>query len=214
LTRLILVRHGETAHNLGNVTLGRADVPLNDRGRAQARAVAASLLRPPAAIYFSPLSRAAETARIIGTATGVTPEAEPGLIEMDVGEMEHLSGADLREKHPDFLRAWMSDACADVRMPGGETLREVQERAWATVLRLASGHPSGTVVAVTHNFVISMLVCRALDLPIEAFRRVGRPPVGSMCTIEIRETSSSVVRLNDISHLIAAGLSAEPGGAT
>jgi broad specificity phosphatase PhoE len=212
--RLILVRHGETEHNRGNVTLGRADVPLNDRGRAQARAVAAAFLRAPAAIYASPLSRAIETATIIGAATGANVIEDLGLIEMDVGEMEHLTGPELREQHPDFLRAWMSDACADVRMPGGETLREVQERAWAAVARLAGLHQREVVIAVTHNFVISMLLCRALGLPIEAFRRVGRPAVGSISTIEIDETSSRLVRSNDISHLIAAGLSAEPGGAT
>jgi broad specificity phosphatase PhoE len=108
----------------------------------------------------------------------------------------------------------MSDECADVQMPGGETLREVQDRAWAAVERLAASHGKQTVVAVTHNFVISMVLCRVVGLPIAAFRRVGRPAVGSLSTIEISETSSTLVRLNDISHVIAAGLSAEPGGAT
>ena len=111
--RLILVRHGETEHNRGGLTLGRADVPLNERGRAQARAVATSFTRAPAAIYASPLSRAFETAFAIGAATGVDVVMEPDLIEMDVGEMEHLAGAELRDRYPDFLRVWLSNNAAD-----------------------------------------------------------------------------------------------------
>jgi broad specificity phosphatase PhoE len=203
--RLILVRHGETEHNRGGVTLGRADVPLNERGRAQAQAVAASFARPPDAIYASPLGRALETASIISRATGVPLTNDDGLIEMDVGEMEHLTYGELRDRHAAFLRAWMSDACADVRMPGGETLRELQGRAWAAVERLAETHTGATVVAVTHNFVISVVLCRALDLPIARFRRL-RAALASKSGIDLRRSEARLVYFNDTSHLLAAGL--------
>jgi broad specificity phosphatase PhoE len=203
--RLILVRHGETAHNRDNITLGRADVPLNERGRAQARAIAASFTRPPDAVYASPLARARATAGAISAATGVAAVDEPALIEMDVGEMEHLSGAELRERHPDFLRAWMSGDPADVRMPGGESLRDVQERTWACIERLASGHGGATVVAVTHNFVISMVACRAVGLPIAGFRSL-RAAVASKSVIDLREGRNALVRFNDVAHLLGAGL--------
>ena len=203
--RLILVRHGETEHNRGKITLGRFDAPLNDRGREQARAVAASFARPPDAIYASPLSRAFDTAAAIGTAASVAPIVDDGLIEMDVGEMEHLPGAELRERYPDFLRAWFSGECADARMPGGETLREVQDRAWAAVERFGAAHPDGTVVAVTHNFVILMLVCSTLDLPIAQFRRM-RPALASKSVIEVGDGAGSLVQFNDTAHLVVAGL--------
>jgi len=209
--RLILIRHGETGHNRGNVTLGRADVPLTYRGLAQARAAAASFTRPPDAIYSSPLSRALRTAEIIGAQAVRTPAVEGALIEMDVGEMEHLTGAELRERYPEFLRIWMSGDCADVRMPGGETLREVQERAWSAVERIATRHTGPTVAAVTHNFVISMLVCRALDLPIAGFRRM-RPGLGSRTVIDLGERGPMLVQFNDISHLLAAGLADDSMG--
>jgi broad specificity phosphatase PhoE len=205
MTRLILIRHGETEHNRGNVTLGRADVPLTDRGIAQARAAAAAFTRSPDAIYTSPLSRALRTAEIIGAQAGRTPIVEDALIEMDVGEMEHLTGAELRERYPEFLRVWMSGDCADARMPGGETLREVQGRAWAAAERIAAEHTGATVIAVTHNFVISMLVCYTLGLPIAGFRRM-RPALGSRTVIDLGEQGPMLVRFNDISHLLAAGL--------
>jgi len=98
--RLILVRHGETDHNRGNLTLGRADVPLNARGIAQAAAAAASFVRAPAAIYSSPLVRAVDTASAIGRGAGVSVTIENDFIEMDVGEMEHLSRTHARRRDP------------------------------------------------------------------------------------------------------------------
>jgi broad specificity phosphatase PhoE len=200
--RLILVRHGETEHNRGQITLGRADVPLNDRGRAQARALAASFATPPAAVYTSPLSRALDTARAIA-GEGAPPIVEPALIEMDIGEMEHLTGAELRERYPDFLRQWMSAEAADARMPGGETLREVQDRAWAAVECMHAQHGDADVVAVTHNFVILTMLCRALNLPLAEFRRL-RQALAAKSIIDVRDGWTTLVQLNDNAHLIAA----------
>ncbi len=209
--RLILIRHGETEHNRGNVTLGRADVPLNDRGIAQARAVAASFTRRPEAIYASPLRRTLDTASMIASHTGASVAPDDDLIEMDVGEMEHLTGEQLRARYPEFLRVWMSSESADARMPGGETLREVQQRAWRFVERAAAANERGTVVAVTHNFVILTLACRALDLPLAGFRRM-RPMVGSKSAIEVHDGKARLLRFNDIAHLAQAGLADDPDG--
>jgi broad specificity phosphatase PhoE len=204
--RLTLVRHGETDHNKSRLTLGRADVPLNKRGLAQAEAVGASFsATPPEAIYTSPLVRAADTAATISRATGVLVTIEPGLIEMDVGEVEHLTSAELRDRYPDFLRLWLSPEGPDARMPGGESFREVQVRAWAAIEGLRARHPDGAVVAVTHNFVILTLVCRALDLPLSSFRRV-RQALAAKTVLDLREGQSTLLQLNDTAHLAAAGL--------
>lgn len=202
--RLILVRHGETEHNKDGMTLGRFDAPLNERGLAQAKAVAASFHRAPAAIYSSPLTRALYTAELIGAETGVAVSVEPQLIEMDVGEMEHQSFATLRERHPEFLRAWASAVAGEARMPGGETLAEVQERAWNAVQRMHEAHRYGDVVAVTHNFVILTIVCRAIGLPLSDFRRL-RQALASKTVLEFHEHGQTLLQLNDNSHLIAAG---------
>jgi broad specificity phosphatase PhoE len=203
--RLILVRHGETDHNKGGVTLGRFDAPLNERGLAQARAVATSFRRPPDAIFASPLRRALYTAELVGAETGAPVSVEQQLIEMDVGEMEHLSLTELRERYPEFLRAWSSAGAADARMPGGETLGEVQQRAWTAVQRMLEAYRYGEVVAVTHNFVVLTIVCRAIGLPLGDFRRL-RQALAAKTVIEFHEHGQTLVQLNDISHLIAAGL--------
>jgi broad specificity phosphatase PhoE len=203
--RFVLIRHGETEHNRDQLTLGRADVPLDERGRLQAEALAASFRSAPDAIYSSPLVRASETAARIAAATDVPVTTEPALIEMDVGEMEHLTGAELRQRYPEFLAEWLSPACGDARMPGGETLAEVQARAWGAVERMRAAHPDGTVVAVTHNFVILTLLCRALGLPLSHFRRL-RQALAARTVLDVRESGSALLQLNDVSHLIAAGL--------
>ncbi|MEX2226658.1 MAG: histidine phosphatase family protein [Dehalococcoidia bacterium] len=203
--RLVLIRHGETEHNRGQLTLGRADVPLNERGRAQARSLAASFLRAPDAIVSSPLARALDTARSIARATGATIAIDDGLIEMDVGAMEHLTSAELRAGHADFLQQWMSRDCGDARMPGGETLREVQDRAWASIERLHGEHPEGEVIVVSHNFVILMVICRALALPIADFRHI-RQALAARTVIDVGERGCTLVQLNDQSHLLAAGV--------
>ncbi len=209
--RLVLIRHGETAHNRDQVTLGRSDVPLNERGQAQAQALAASFRRPPDAIYASPLQRAFATATAIGAATGVAVIAEAALIEMDVGEMEHLTGRELRERYPDFLGFWLSGGAADARMPGGETLREVQDRAWGAIERIGAEHPQGEVVAVSHNFVILTLVCRALGLPLADFRRL-KQALAAKTVIDLRDGVATLLQLNDNAHIIAAGLGDDLAG--
>jgi broad specificity phosphatase PhoE len=206
LMRLVLVRHGETEHNRGQITLGRADVPLNERGRMQAEALGASFPVAPDAIYASPLVRASETAGRIAAATGVPVTIEDALIEMDVGEMEHLTPAELRERYPDFLALWrLSPEVADARMPGGETLAEVQERAWSAVERMRLAHGDGTVVAVTHNFVILTLLCRGLGLPLSNFRRL-RQALAAKSVLDVRADFATLLQLNDDAHLVAAGL--------
>jgi broad specificity phosphatase PhoE len=204
MMRLTLVRHGETEHNRGGLTLGRHDVALNDLGRQQAAALAASFSKRPAAVYSSPLIRARDTAAAIAAAAGVPVIVEPGLIEMDVGEMEHLTRDELRARYPDFVRQWFADA-ADARMPGGETLREVQDRAWHAVERIRTAHADADVVAVTHNFVILATISRALGIPLSGFRRI-RTDLASRSTLEFADAAATLVQLNDRAHLVAAGL--------
>jgi broad specificity phosphatase PhoE len=203
--RLLLIRHGETDHNADQIALGREDVPLNERGRAQAQALAeaakaGALPGPIAAVYSSPLERALATASPLAEALTKSVRIEQALIEMDVGEVENQTFTELRERYPDFLRAWRSDDCADVAMPGGESLRQVQERAWAALETLRERHIEETVAAVTHNFVILTLLCRALELPLGQFRRL-RHDLGAVSLIELTAERGTLLLLNDRCHL-------------
>ena len=208
--RLLLIRHGETARNVEGLALGREDVPLTERGRLQAQALAHALVRPDAAsapiaaIYASPLQRALATATPLAEALGLPVQVAPGLIEMDIGEMEGLTFDQVRERYPDFLRDWLSDRLADVPMPGGETLRQVQERAWAALEAIRDRHPDATVAAVTHNFVILTVLCRVLELPLAHFRRL-RQDLAGVSIVNLTPERRLLLLLNDRCHLEAEG---------
>ncbi len=222
--RLLLIRHGETAHNVDQLALGREDVPLNERGRRQAQALADALRAEPqaeapakvppfgtiAAVYSSPLQRAVATATPLAEALGLPVQIEAGFIEMDVGEVEGQTFVQLRERYPDFLRLWFSDRLADVPMPGGsETLRQVQERAWTTVEAIRDRHLEGTVAIVSHNFLILTLLCRVLALPLAGFRRL-RHDLAAVSALELTPDRQVVLALNDRCHLRAEGLAGGP----
>ena len=208
---LLLIRHGETAHNAGRIALGRHDIPLNDRGLAGAQAIArtyGSGAHDISTIYSSPLQRARDTAAPLAARLGLDVLVEPDLIEMDIGELEEMSFPEVRERYPEFLGAWFSGQAPDARMPGGETLREVQERAWTAVSAAREAHPAGEVVAVTHNFVILTLICRAIALPLADFRRL-RQALAAKTVIDVSERGAALLQLNDQSHLLGAGLATD-----
>ncbi len=172
--RILLVRHGETEWNKTHRFQGRSDVPLNSKGRKQAHALARALKDEIlTSIYTSPLSRAMETARIIGTFhPGVPLHVDEGLIEMSLGDFDGMSARRWAETYPDFRDAWRKDPSA-LRMPGGETLSEVRDRAKETVDRITqSYHPGCTLVMASHNFVILALLCHATRLPLSRFREL------------------------------------------
>lgn len=199
--RLILVRHGETAWHRAGRRVGHADVPLNERGLQQARALASSFAQPPVAIYASPLLRAQQTAERIGLANHVPVRTLAELIEMDLGEMGNLGKTELRARYPEFAARWRSEDAADARAPGGETLREVQVRVWRAVEWLRQTHPVGDVVAVTHDFVIRTIICRALDLPLSRLRRL-RQDLASKTVVELSDGGARLLHFNDDSHLV------------
>jgi len=204
--RLILLRHGETAHNAGSLALGREDVALNDVGLRQAERAAAYLAgQPIAAIFASPLQRAVATVTPLAERLGLDIVVEQDLIEMDVGEMEGRTFEELRESHTGFLREWRSERVADLTMPGGESLSQVQARAWDAIERIKLRHQNETVLAVSHNFVIVTLLCRVMGIDLANFRRV-RQDLGAISMLELADERNVVISLNDRCHL-------EPDGA-
>ena len=197
---LILVRHGETETNRLGKIQGVSEIPLNGRGLEQAAAAARVLEEEkPFALYASPLRRAVQTADAIVSRTGIGAVTEHGLIEMDVGEFEGLTGRQLRERFPEVMQSWDNDAFRTV-MPGGESLAMVRERAWKTVTALADVHADGKVVAVTHNFTIQMILCAALGMPPNNFRRL-RVDLGSITRLSVSSERTVQVSVNETGHL-------------
>ena len=172
--RMILSRHGETDWNRQGIFQGRSDIPLNSQGRAEASALAEALKKEPiSTIYSSPLVRAGETAQIIQQFHPfVSFVEEPGLMEMDLGDFDGMKASDWAGQFPEFREIWQ-DKPASLKMPGGESLEDVQKRTVDTINRIAKKHsPGETLLVCSHNFVIISLRCLALGISLDDFRKV------------------------------------------
>lgn len=199
--RLYLVRHGETESNRLGLALGRDDVPLNERGRWQAKRLGRALASEPlAAVYASPLVRALDTARAVAEPHGLTVEIDERLVEMEIGEVDGLSFDEVRKRYPDLLAAWAGEQGPTRAMPGGERLLDVQERAWQAVSELAARNADESIAVVTHNFVILSVLARALGIELSQFRRL-RHAVAAVSVLDFSPKRVMTVRLNDTCHL-------------
>jgi phosphoserine phosphatase len=170
---IYLVRHGETEWNRVRRFQGRSNLPLNKEGKKQVKALALALKNKPFAIHTSPLIRTLETARLIKVFHPSIPIfEEKGLIEMDLGEFDGIKAQDWAEQYPDFRKAWNENP-ASVKMPGGESLKEVQVRAKHTLERITRIYPPDTTILISsHNFVNLTILCDLLEIPLCRFREL------------------------------------------
>jgi broad specificity phosphatase PhoE len=201
-TRILLIRHGETDWNRIHRFQGRSDLPLNQEGRDQAHALALGLKdQSLTAIYSSPLARAVETARLIKVFHPSVPLLEEGgLVEMDLGEFEGMEAGHWVVEHRDFLKSWR-ETPASVRMPGGENLQEVQERAISALERITKLYTvESTLLLCSHNFVNLTILCYALRIPLDRFREVRQETAALNVLYMQRERLVAKV-VNDCSHL-------------
>ena len=203
--RLILVRHGQTDWNVERRLQGSTDKELNELGRKQAECLADLLKDEPlVAIYASPLKRATETARIIARPHGLSLQTAPCLMELDQGDLEGLTHQDLVTNHADLLKRWAENP-GPVKMPGGESLQELQDRAWSCIQRLMAQHNQGSVAVVSHNLTILSIICKAIQLDLSCFRRLRQEPA-SVSILDLGERGITLVALNDTCHLKHSGI--------
>ena len=166
-----LVRHGETEWARSGRHTGRSDIPLTDRGRQQAEALARRLRgRPFALVLTSPRSRAAETARLAGFPDAVV---EPDLHEWDYGEFEGRTTADIRTEIPDWS-IWTGP------WRKGETVEQVGVRADRIIERCLDRVIYGDVLLFAHGHLLRVLAARWLELPPETGQRfaLGTATIG------------------------------------
>ena len=169
-TRLIVVRHGETAWNVDTRIQGHLDIPLNATGLWQARQLGDALAGEAiSAIYTSDLLRARRTAQAVADATGAALVDEPGLRERAFGSFQGRTFAEVEAEHPEQARRWRQRD-PDYAPDGGESLRVLRERVVDTTHRLAARHPGELVLLVTHGGVLDVLYRAATRQDIQAPR--------------------------------------------
>ena len=176
--RVFVVRHGETTWNVEGLLQGASDIPLTDRGRAQASAAAQVLGRvvgPGATLVSSPLERARRTAQEIGASLGAQVRVDDRLRERAYGVWEGITPQEREAGWPDAVRAWRAHGTPDVE--GFEHHDEVRERMVMCIEEWAE-RCTGPLVLVTHGSAGRVGMQGLLGLPLE-HRTLGN--LGNCC---------------------------------
>lgn len=169
-TRIIAIRHGETAWNVAMRMQGQLDVELNEVGRWQAERVAAALADEPLdAIYSSDLLRATQTADALARGRARAVVTDRGLRERCFGVFEGHTFDEVAARWPDASRRWRRRE-PDFAPDGAESLREFAARCVGTTLRLAAAHPGQTIAVVAHGGVMDCLYRAATHIELQAPR--------------------------------------------
>ncbi|MEU9256073.1 bifunctional RNase H/acid phosphatase [Streptomyces sp. NPDC048270] len=200
----VLLRHGETALTPQKRFSGSggSDPELSPAGRRQASAVAEALAARGTVqtVISSPLRRCRETAQAVADRLGLTVTVEEGLREVDFGAWEGLTFAEVRERFPDDLQAWL-DSPRAAPTGGGESFTTATRRISATRDRLLAEHAGSTVLLVTHVTPVKIMVRLALGAPPESLFRMELSAASLSAVAYYADGNASVRLLNDTSHL-------------
>ena len=199
--KFFVVRHGETDWNKLGRFQGHTDISLNDRGLSQARETAvASEDWGYTAIYSSPLVRTVQVAEEIAKVTPMLVSQEPGLKELSLGDLEGVTGEEMRNDWPALFAAWRTEP-EKMSMPNGESLGELRDRTWKVILDIEQKPSSDdSIVVISHNFAIRSIVNELLGMPLAYFHRMSLN-LASVCTFDSDERGRRLTGYNSTSHL-------------
>jgi len=197
-TILLAVRHALNDWVGDKLAGWTPDVHLNDKGRAQAQALAGRLAdKPITAIYSSPLERAVETAQIIADPHNIEVQIREGVGEVRYGEW---TGQSLKELAKEDAWRVVQFYPSGARFPGGEAIREMQARAVADLDAIVAAHPSETVVVVSHADVIKAALAHYAGLHLDLFQRLVVSPA-SLSMVAFTPMGPRLISLNDATHV-------------
>lgn len=203
MTKIILVRHGQTAWNREERFRGHADIPLDETGFAQAEAVARRIASQwkPGVIYAGPLSRTLQTAQPTADLFNLMVRSEPGLIDVDCGEWRGLTPEEAHQRHPAEFDAYLH-APLNFQFPGGESLEAARRRAFQRVNELAEEHSGKTIMLVSHTALNRLILLSVIGMDSNGFWRI-RQDTCALNVFEIEKGITTLNLLNETSHLIS-----------
>jgi len=200
-TTILLIRHGECEGNREGLFRGRTDLPLNDSGKLQAKALAEAVsVFPPARVFSSPLSRATETSQAISERCSVPFEIRHGFNNMALGKWEKRKKSEVEQEYPEEWRLWLSHP-ERLRISGGETLSDVQRRAFANLNALVNIYTGETFAVVSHRAVLKPLLAAALGISEPYFWKIHIDTASFSILTHEQERGFCLVSLNQTSHL-------------
>jgi broad specificity phosphatase PhoE len=201
-TRLLLIRHGETALNREMRYIGLRDDALTETGQLQAHQLADALaIFPIAAVYSSPLQRAYQTAQAIAERHDLEVLRNDALIESDFGQWEGLTAREVKArgtKDAETLQAWQDDPT--LAPPQGESLEGMSQRVLAAVTAIAQQHPGQTIALVTHTGPLKAILCAALGASMSTAFHIFLDPA-TISVVDWQELRPIVRLINSHAHL-------------
>lgn len=173
---------------------------LTPRGRRHAAALARAIASySPVAIYASALPRAKETACAVAAPLGLQPVLMRELRELEMGEMTGITGQEFRERYPELAARWQADP-STVTLPGGESVTDLDRRAWGALEGIMARHPRETVAVVSHHFVLQCIACHVVSAPLSSVR-CFRMDLASISVAEMGDGYSRLLLMNDRCHI-------------
>lgn len=195
-TKLIFIRHGQTEWNLKKKYAGSTDIPLNQKGKAQARKLKKRLSSQTVdKIYVSNKKRALETAKIIFSKCKIERIAD--LREIHFGVFEGLTYQQVMQKHPLVLKKWLKDPF-NTTIPKGENLKDFKQRVVKAICKIIVANQGKTVAVVCHGGSISIFLNHILKSK-EFWKQI--PSSASISVVEEKKGKTKIKVFNDISHL-------------
>lgn len=207
MTKLYLVRHGQTAWNVGEIFRGRADIPLDETGRQEVHLAGEALKDETLhAIYSSPLSRSMETAENIAKFHNLPVTPLDAIIDISYGKWEGMGHHEVEKQYPDLYRLWIREPHR-VQFPQGESLDEVRSRAMAAIGELVDRHNEQNIALVAHRVPNKVICCALLGLDNSHFWRIQQD---TACTnlFTYKGGQWIISYLNDTSYLKVLGKTA------
>ena len=175
MTRLFLIRHGNTAdEETKKIYKGKTDVPLSGRGILRMHGAAAFLSAFTLdRLYASTLSRSIDSAKIIAEAQGIGFETAAAFDEVSFGAWEGLGSDEIREHYPEELRLWLKDPATNTP-PGGESFESARKRSMQRLRKIIAEHPGKQIAIVAHAGILRIMIFALLGMRLRRLFRIGQ----------------------------------------
>ena len=202
MTRILLVRHGESTANLHNIFAGHYDPELTELGHRQAECTARFVLEnyPVDAVFSSDLHRAYDTARHFGDMAGIPVHKEPRLREIFAGEWEEKTFAAVEETYAADWNVWRSDP-ANAVCTGGESVRQLADRVRAALLDIAKTHDGKTVLVAAHATPVKVAMWQVSGCDPEVLKKLDWVSNASVTELFLEGDRFSLGKISQDAHL-------------
>ena len=204
MTRFLFIRHGESDGNRYRLFTGQGDLPLTELGHRQAEAAADYIAKTYGtsidAVYASDLSRAWDTGKAAADRLGLTMIPDKGLREINSGDWEGVSFAQLPVRFEKDFALWMQDI-GNSRCTGGESVAELSQRIHDAVVRIAEANPGKTVLVATHATPIRTLQCRFAGVGLEEMQQIPWVPNASLTEAVYEDGKWTAVTIGETCYL-------------